>query len=442
MISISFNGFKVRRGATMIKRVLMLSIIASTVIMSGCSLIEPENIEVSPDSIVVYVGQSVEFTALATLPGGGKVAQPNFIWEISENIGSLSSASGFKTSFTGEAPGSCLLTVYNYDKTLFDSASIEVKEPIKLTRIVVEPSTCTLGDGETREFTATGYDQYDQPFAFNPAWRVIGNIGSLSSASGLSTILSAVNLGPGEVSGAVQATSGAITGSSSVTVTPPPPVLTRIDVSAEKSTMTLGETCRLLATGYDQYGNIYAINPQWSAPGDVNGIFSPTQGEETSFQPSFAQKVTIHAACGKIEGTAEISVDALIGSYFFTIDEGRIPDNNTLNLIKTVSDANPKAKILFVHSLMISGGHENPSELTADLAVYDPYSGWRFLPTRYGYTDPSYPTIFFVEWIEDTTWEGAPLNTDYFLSIRDNAAGNTGYLSYCMGTLVWKQTEL
>jgi len=63
-------------------------------------------------------------------------------------------------------PGIYNVTVVAIDRAwnlaVNDSVQYEVKEPLRLTRIVVEPSEVTLNVGETKEIIAIAYDQYNE----------------------------------------------------------------------------------------------------------------------------------------------------------------------------------------------------------------------------------------------------------------------------------------
>lgn len=79
-----------------------------------------------------------------------------------------------------------------------------------------------------------------------------------------------------------------------------PSYLASVEITPSASTIYLGESINLTATGYDQYDDEYAINETWSSTGsiDQNGLFS---GENIG---SF----TVTASDGGVSTSANISV--------------------------------------------------------------------------------------------------------------------------------------
>jgi hypothetical protein len=101
-------------------------------------------------------------------------------------------------------------------KMVSSDVTVYVKQT--LTSIAITPGNPIVADGGTQQFTATALDQFGTAMSMQPscAWKLTSGVGSLSS-SGLFT---APSNGTGEA--IVQASSGALTGSTSLTVGPTP----------------------------------------------------------------------------------------------------------------------------------------------------------------------------------------------------------------------------
>ena len=95
------------------------------------------------------------------------------------------------------------------------------QEPPVLTTIVVSPGEATLLEGESREFTAVGRDQYGEPFDLSEAEWTTTAPGALSPSSGAATVFTA---GLEAGGGLVTATLGSVSGSAAVTVVEPSPL--------------------------------------------------------------------------------------------------------------------------------------------------------------------------------------------------------------------------
>ncbi|UCH82336.1 MAG: hypothetical protein JSW20_06795 [Nitrospiraceae bacterium] len=81
------------------------------------------------------------------------------------------------------------------------------------------------------------------------------------------------------------------------------PVLTNIVVMPEQSRLSVGDVQKFTATGYDQYGNVTGINPEWSTSGggtiDSDGLYTAT---------TVGGPFTVTAADGSISGSASVDV--------------------------------------------------------------------------------------------------------------------------------------
>ncbi len=193
----------------------------------GCGPINLVAIYVTPSSADMEIGDTEEFTVRGIYSDGTQELESSATWIFSGDGGTTSPSSGAKTTFTATEEGNGLLWVYVGG--LNTSVPIEVEDPDPppiLTRIDISPISWTMNEGTTKDFTATGYDQYNHVFNINPTWSTTGGIGSVSPATGINTTLLA-SMVSSDTSGTIKATVGLINGSANVTVNnvPDNPVL-------------------------------------------------------------------------------------------------------------------------------------------------------------------------------------------------------------------------
>jgi hypothetical protein len=115
---------------------------------------------------------------------------------------------------------------------------------------------------------------------------------------------------PGTFAGTVQATSGAIVGSATVTVTAPPPALAAIVVSPNPGVVLANGTQQFSAVGRDGAGAIFPITPVWSVV-NGGGSINPSTGVFTAGPAAGTYANTIRATSGGVSGTATVTVTAL-----------------------------------------------------------------------------------------------------------------------------------
>ena len=169
-----------------------------------------------------------------------------------------------------------------------------------LTTILVTPGPVTLHIGDSQDFLASGYDQFNLAYPGEPyAW---------ASAAGAVTTLTptTARLVAGTTSGTfpMTATSGDVSGSASVTILPGAP--TSIVVSPGVAGVAAGGTQAFTATAYDQYGNVNTTAPiTWST-----NAGSVTQGGVLTAQTTAQAGRTVTATWTSVSGSATVDVVA------------------------------------------------------------------------------------------------------------------------------------
>ena len=259
-------------------------------------------ISLQPVNQVVGVGQRATFQGDATGTGplyyqwtrnGVDIGGAMNPWLLVSPTNAADNGSVYALRITGSAG-----TATTNAATLTVSSGVPV-----VTTISVIPASAGVTTGATRQFAATAKDQYGVAMSPQPAftWAVSGG-GSIDT-NGLFTAGGTAG-GPYTVT----ATSGAVNGTASVSVTLPPPVLTTITVSPSSIGVLAGGTQQFTATAKDQYGAALASQPTftWAVGGggsiDSTGLF--TAGN-TAGGP-----YTVTASSGGVTGSAGVTVSA------------------------------------------------------------------------------------------------------------------------------------
>ncbi len=267
------------------------------------------SIAVTPANPSIGIGATQQFTATGSYSDGSQQSLTNSVTWSSSNtaaatIGSTGLASGVATGST---------TIQAVSGSINGSTTLTVTKT--LASIAVTPTTPSIAKGGMQQFTATGTysDGSQQNLTSSVTWT--------SSSTSVATITGA-GLATGLAAGSttIQAASGAITGSTSLTVTPP--TLTSIAVTPSNPSIGIGATQQFTATGS------YSDGSQQNLTTSVSWVSTNTSvatvnaaGLATGIA---AGSATIQATLGVIGGSTGLSVTAqlpgLVG--YWTFDDG------------------------------------------------------------------------------------------------------------------------
>ena len=156
----------------------------------------------------------------------------------------------------GTTPGTFTSTVKATSGGISGTATVNVT-PGPLATIVVTPNPVSMGIGTTQQFIAVGKDAAGNIVQFTPTWSVVAGGGAVNG-TGLFTAGTVA----GTYANTIQASSGAIKGTATVTVTAGP--LATIVVTPNPITLNVGLSQQFTAVGKDASGNVVAITPVWS----------------------------------------------------------------------------------------------------------------------------------------------------------------------------------
>jgi hypothetical protein len=201
---------------------------------------------------------------------GAFAAHPSWVAGASDLQGASAGCAG--PGFTG---GDVVLA--QYPSGGFDADLRCTSAPAVLTAIAVSPASASVEAGGTQAFAAAGYDQYGRLLSPQPAfaWSVDASAGSITQ-SGVFTAGSTAG-GPFVVT----VSSGGVSGTADVTVTPRPDF--SLSVSPASQSITRGGTATYLVTIVPSGG--FTGSVAFSLTGRPSGskvTFAPNSGTTTS----------------------------------------------------------------------------------------------------------------------------------------------------------------
>jgi hypothetical protein len=236
--------------------------------VSPSNPLSPITVNATATPSPVTTGTTTALNATASDPNmGGTIT--SYVWSVQ------SGPSG--VSFVGGNTGSSVSArfaqagTYTFVVSVTDvlgatgSNTVTVSVQQALTSITVSPSTATVADGTSKQFTATALDQFGHAMTTQPTfmWTVDSPAAGSISSSGLYV---APNTGHG--TDTVRASAGGVSGPAAVTYAQPPNM---ISASANPSPVT-GKTTQLMATANDPNG-VGGLIYAWallSGPAGVN----------------------------------------------------------------------------------------------------------------------------------------------------------------------------
>ena len=255
------------------------------------------SIQITPDTTTVPNGGTHQYVVTGRDANNNVVPiVPAPTWSVVAGGGTIDQ-NGLFTA--GTAAGTFVNTLHVASGALFSSISVTVA-PGALTTIAVTPSTATLAIGATQQYMAVGHDAHTNVVAITPTWSVAASGGTIDSGTGLFTAGTVA----GTFTNSVTATSGAISGTATVTVSPGP--VSNLTIAPTSATIAVSTTQQFVVTATDAHGNVVAITPSWTVVaggGTINstGLFTAgtTPGTYTN---------TVVATSGSLAVVATVTV--------------------------------------------------------------------------------------------------------------------------------------
>ncbi len=277
------------------------------------------SISVIPSAFTVASGQTKQLSAQGAYSDGTTQDVTAQVAWTANPINFVSvDASGLAT---GVSPGSSTITA-----TLgsISGTATGTVNAIVLNSITVTPSTASVAIGQTQSFTANGV------FSDGSSTDMSDSVSWSSSATKFATV-NATGLATGVAAGSapIVATSGAITGSASLIVTPA--VLSSIDISPDGQSIPIGGEYQLTLTGsYSDSTTQDIANATWSSSDPSTASVDPSTGIVTGVANSNGNPVTITAVAGGLATTTTVYVtSAVIDSIQLTPTTASIAKGTT-----------------------------------------------------------------------------------------------------------------
>lgn len=226
-------------------------------------------------------------------------------------------------------------------------ASVTVSAGPLATIAITSPSA-TMAMNSTLQFTAIGTDLNANPVSLTPTWSVVAGGGTISP-QGLFTSGTLA----GTFVSTICATSGTISTNATVTVTPG--LLATLNVTPASSTLNIGVTQLMTATGLDAFSNAVLVTPAWSVL--TGGGAIDTFGNFTAGNVAGTFVDTIRASSGAVSGRASIVVNA--GALANVVITGNTPNleiSTTRQLVATGTDGSGNVVPLNVTWSVVAGG--------------------------------------------------------------------------------------
>ena len=259
------------------------------------------SITVTPNPATLAINGTQQFTAVGKDAGGNVVAIAP-AWTVVSGGGTITATTGFFTA--GTVTGTFTNTVRAAVGAITGTATVTVT-PGPLASITVSPNPVTVLVSGVQQFTAVGRDASGNVVSIIPTWAVVAGGGTIDSGNGIFT----AGTTTGTFVNTVRATSGAVSGFATVTVSSSAPVLTTITVTPNPVSVQTAGTQQFTATGRDQFGNIFVFTPTWSVVAGGGTINSGT-GLFTAGGTTGTFTNTVQATSGAVSGNATVTVTA------------------------------------------------------------------------------------------------------------------------------------
>jgi hypothetical protein len=267
------------------------------------------SIGVTPAAQSIALGTTLAYVATGVFTDGTKMNLTNLVtWSASNGDATVSNAVGSQGVATATAVGTTTVSALYAPTAVTGSTTLTVT-PATLVSLAVSPAGATLPAGDTSTFTAVGTFTDRSTAAIAVTWSTAdATVLTVSNAGGSAGVATAGLPGMTLVT-ATDPVSG-LSASAAVTVTPA--VLVSITISLPSSTMPLGTTQQLVATG------TYSDHTQQTLTGSVT--WSGSSGAiSVSTSPAIPPGFVVALSVGSATVTATEPASGISGSASVTV---------------------------------------------------------------------------------------------------------------------------
>ncbi|HTT06490.1 MAG TPA: PilC/PilY family type IV pilus protein [Steroidobacteraceae bacterium] len=260
-----------------------------------------DSITVTPSSATIHIGQTQQYTAIATYSDGStQNVTSTATWTSGTTTVATIGAGGLAT---GGGIGSSVITATLAG--ISGTASLTVVPLPTLSSITVTPANQTIYVGATQQYTATGKysDGSTQNLTASVTW---------TSSAGAVASISSGGLATGITAGAtlITATDGSVSGSTGLTVINHPSLLS-ISVAPPDPSIDVGQTQQFTATGHYSDGSTVNLTTasgiSWTSTNTSVATVTLSGGLATGAAIGLT---TIQASYGTVSGNALLTVTA------------------------------------------------------------------------------------------------------------------------------------
>jgi uncharacterized protein YjdB len=395
-------------------------------------------VTVAPASTSIVAGATTTLQATVKDQNGNVMTGQTVTWSTNNAPAATVNSNGV---VTGVAAGSATITATCSGKTGTSSITVTPVPPV-VTTVTVAPMSASIVAGATTTLHATVKDQNGNAMTGQTVtWSTNNAVAATVNSSG---IVTGVTAGTATIT----ATSSGKTGTSSITVTAVPPVVTTVIVTPTSASIIVGATTTLQATVNDQNGNVMTGQTvTWSTSNPA----AATVNSSGVVAGVAAGTATITATSSGKSGTSNITVTAVSGGGTLLFQENFEDANlasrgwydNTSTVLSTVehlagSNSSAEYRYLVGAQTPTSGGgqrHKFTPSNSVYISFYVKYSAnW------VGSGKPYHPHEFYVMSTLDGDWNGPSnaymtlyLEHNYqnggipWMSVQDNMSINTTY---------------
>ncbi|MGO9640153.1 MAG: beta strand repeat-containing protein [Candidatus Acidiferrales bacterium] len=270
------------------------------------------SIAVTPANASISLGGSQQFTATGTFSDGSSQNLTSSVtWTSASPSVATISSNGLATAV---ATGGT--TIQATSGSIIGSTGLTVTPPPTLVSLAVTPANASIAMASSQQFTATG--TYSDSSTQN-----LTNVATWTSTNPATATISSTGLATGVAAGSttIQATSGSVIGSTGLSVTPPPSLVS-LAVTPANASIAMGGGQQFTATGTfsDSSTQNLTNSVAWSSSTTAVATIGTT-GLAAGVAPG---STTIEAASGSITAYTGLTVTnalpGLIGHW--TFDDG------------------------------------------------------------------------------------------------------------------------
>lgn len=270
-----------------------------------------ERLEVRPESITMFSGESVELYVVAFDGFGFVMHSMKPQWSTTGDFVQLSSVEGERVILEGKygGQGQVRVMVEGVSKVV----EVEVREIPKVSRLLLTPKEVELSLEESREFHIEGRDQYGDKIEIDPKWSILSGVGELSSRTGTSIEVMVMDLEPivleVEADGLIER--------ARIQVKAPQPVIEDEPVAANleiiphgPTKIFLDEPLLLEAIVSDTTGRPISTQVYWALSDDAvdRASLSSKESEEVIVTGFLPGTIRVEASVGTLHDLIEIEV--------------------------------------------------------------------------------------------------------------------------------------